>query len=66
MRLGGGAIILIVIVSLIFGINPLSMLGMMEGGGPVRRTAAADRRPRRRRATSSAQPRTRRSTSPAA
>ncbi|MET0442394.1 MAG: neutral zinc metallopeptidase [Casimicrobiaceae bacterium] len=35
MRLGGGAVILIVIVSLIFGINPLSMLGMMEGGGPV-------------------------------
>ncbi len=35
MRLGGGAMILIVIVSLIFGINPLSMLGMMEGGGPV-------------------------------
>jgi predicted metalloprotease len=35
MRLGGGAIILIVIVSLIFGINPLSLLGMLEGGGPV-------------------------------
>ena len=35
MRLGGGAIIVIVIVSLLFGINPLSMLGMMEGGGPV-------------------------------
>jgi predicted metalloprotease len=33
MRLGGGAIILIVIVSLIFGINPLSILGMLEGGG---------------------------------
>ena len=33
MRLGGGAIILIVIVSLIFGINPLSVLGMLEGGG---------------------------------
>ena len=27
MRLGGGALILIVIVSLIFGINPLEMLG---------------------------------------
>ena len=35
MRLGGGAIILIVIVSLIFGVNPLSILGMLEGGGPV-------------------------------
>jgi predicted metalloprotease len=35
MRLGGGAIILIVIVSLVFGINPLSLLGMLEGGGPV-------------------------------
>jgi predicted metalloprotease len=35
MRLGGGAIILIVVVSLIFGINPLSLLGMLEGGGPV-------------------------------
>ena len=33
MRLGGGAIILIVIVSLIFGVNPLSILGMMDGGG---------------------------------
>src|SRR5262245_6501051 len=35
MRLGGGAIIVIVIVSLIFGINPLSLLGMLESGGPV-------------------------------
>ncbi|MCC6195089.1 MAG: zinc metallopeptidase [Burkholderiales bacterium] len=35
MRLGGGAIILIVIVSLVFGVNPLQFLGMMEGGGPV-------------------------------
>jgi predicted metalloprotease len=33
MRLGGGAIILIVIVSLIFGVNPLSILGMLDGGG---------------------------------
>ena len=33
MRLGGGAIILIVVVSLIFGVNPLSILGMLEGGG---------------------------------
>ena len=35
MRLGGGAIIIIVIVSLLFGVNPLEMLGMMEGSGPV-------------------------------
>ena len=35
MRLGGGAVIVIVIVSLLFGVNPLALLGMMEGGGPV-------------------------------
>ena len=35
MRLGGGAIVIIVIVSLLFGVNPLQILGMMEGGGPV-------------------------------
>ena len=35
MRLGGGAIILIVIVSLLFGVNPMSFLGMMDAGGPV-------------------------------
>src|ERR1700752_5223759 len=35
MRLGGGALILIVIVSLIFGINPLEMLGVMGGSGPI-------------------------------
>ncbi|MFO1396835.1 MAG: neutral zinc metallopeptidase [Burkholderiales bacterium] len=33
MRLGGGAIIVIVIVSLLFGVNPLQLIGMMEGGG---------------------------------
>jgi predicted metalloprotease len=33
IKLGGGAIILIVIVSLLFGVNPLSILGMLEGGG---------------------------------
>ena len=38
MRLGGGAIIVIVIVSLLFGINPLSLLGTMEGGGPAPQT----------------------------
>jgi len=35
MKLGGGAMILIVIVSLLFGVNPLQFLGMMEGGAPV-------------------------------
>jgi predicted metalloprotease len=35
MRLGGGAIIVIVVVSLLFGVNPLQILGMLEGGGPV-------------------------------
>lgn len=39
MRLGGGAIIVIVIVSLLFGINPLSLLGTMEGTGPAPQTA---------------------------
>ena len=35
IRLGGGALVVIVIASLIFGVNPLEMLGMMEGGAPV-------------------------------
>ena len=35
MRLGGGALILVVIASLIFGINPLEMLGLIGGGGPI-------------------------------
>jgi predicted metalloprotease len=34
--LGGGALILIVIVSLLFGVNPLEILGLMSGSGPVR------------------------------
>jgi uncharacterized protein len=34
LHLGGGAIILIVIVSLLFGVNPLQFLGMMEGNAP--------------------------------
>jgi len=33
MRLGGGALILAVIASLILGINPLEMLGLLAGGG---------------------------------
>ena len=35
MTLGGGAMILVVIVSLLFGVNPLQFLGMMEGGAPT-------------------------------
>ena len=30
IRLGGGALILIVIVSLLFGINPLTLIGGLE------------------------------------
>jgi predicted metalloprotease len=33
--LGGGALLLIVIVSLLFGVNPLEILGLMSGSGPV-------------------------------
>ena len=55
-RLGGGALIVIVIVSLLFGVNPLEMLGMLERrpGAPPRRSRsrpglrpAATRRPGR-------------------
>jgi predicted metalloprotease len=35
MRLGGGALIVIVIASLLFGVNPLEMIGALESGGPV-------------------------------
>jgi hypothetical protein len=41
IRLGGGALVVIVIASLIFGVNPLEMLGMMEGGAPVAPNAPA-------------------------
>ncbi len=34
MKLGGGALVVIVIASLIFGVNPLEMIGMLESGGP--------------------------------
>ncbi len=43
IRLGGGALVVIVIASLIFGVNPLEMLGMMEGGAPVGAAANATR-----------------------
>jgi predicted metalloprotease len=45
IRLGGGALVVIVIASLIFGVNPLEMLGMMEGGAPVAPNAPAPRAP---------------------
>jgi len=37
MRLGGGAMIILVIVGMLFGINPFEMLGMLSGGdsGPA-------------------------------
>ena len=35
IRLGGGALVVIVIASLIFGVNPLEMIGALEGGGPA-------------------------------
>jgi predicted metalloprotease len=34
IRLGGGALVVIVIASLIFGVNPLDMIGALETGGP--------------------------------
>jgi len=34
IRLGGGALVVIVIASLIFGVNPLEMIGAIETGGP--------------------------------
>jgi hypothetical protein len=33
--LGGGALLLIVVVSLLFGVNPLEILGLMSGEAPV-------------------------------
>ena len=35
LKLGGGAMILVVIVSLLFGVNPLQFLGMMDTGSPT-------------------------------
>ena len=41
MRIGGGALILIVIVGWLFGINPIEMLGLLGGGtgGPATQSA---------------------------
>src|SRR6187401_2890920 len=35
IRLGGGALVVIVIASLIFGVNPLEMIGALDSGGPA-------------------------------
>ncbi len=35
VRLGGGALVVIVIASLVFGVNPLEMIGALESGGPA-------------------------------
>jgi hypothetical protein len=35
LKLGGGALVLIVIASLLFGVNPLEMIGMLETGPVV-------------------------------
>jgi len=35
IKLGGGALVVIVIASLIFGVNPLEMIGAIESGGPT-------------------------------
>jgi len=42
LRLSGGAIILVVVVSLLLGKNPLEMLALLtgDGGGPVVQTQA--------------------------
>ena len=34
IRLGGGALVLVVIVSLLFGVNPMTLIGGMEGASP--------------------------------
>jgi hypothetical protein len=34
MKLGGGALILVVVVSLLFGVNPLTLIGGLESGNP--------------------------------
>jgi predicted metalloprotease len=44
MRLGGGATILIIIVSLIFGINPFEFLGMTGGNSPAVQQSAPPQR----------------------
>jgi predicted metalloprotease len=44
--LGGGALLIIVVVSLLFGVNPLELLGVMSGSGPaVQQTAPSGQAP---------------------
>src|SRR3954466_3948747 len=46
VRLSGGMIILAVVVGLLFGVNPLDMLGaLMGGGGPVVQSQAPQQAP---------------------
>jgi predicted metalloprotease len=46
--LGGGALLIIVVVSLLFGVNPLELIGAMSGGGPtVQQTAPPGYGPQR-------------------
>ena len=46
MRLGLGSIIIILIGSLVFGINPLEMLGLLSGGpGPAPQQQPAPQQP---------------------
>jgi uncharacterized protein len=34
IKLGGGALVVVVVASLLFGVNPLEVIGLIEGGGP--------------------------------
>ncbi len=56
IRLGGGALILIVIVSLLFGINPLSLLGGLDTGPAVQTQPAPGYGPQGAPAPSAATP----------
>ena len=60
MRLGGGALVILVIVGMLFGINPFEMLGMLGGDGgsvqaPPQQSAPPSRVPPAPRAGSAAQ-----------
>jgi predicted metalloprotease len=45
IKLGGGALVVVVIASLIFGVNPLEMIGMIEGGGPTAPSPSQSQQP---------------------
>jgi uncharacterized protein len=45
LHIGGGALIILVIVGMLFGINPLEMLGLLSGGGTVQQAPAPQRAP---------------------